>query len=51
MLLDDIFEKGIPKEIIVVRKNGSTSYISRPIDQTDNTLTTKPLFPISKERQ
>jgi len=52
MLLDQLFEKSEPKQIVIVRKNGKLSHEARPVHpRPDLPQQSKPLFPISKERR
>jgi len=52
MLLDQIFGKVLPKEIIIVRKDGVLKHEAREIQPTvGHDASQKPLFPISKERK
>jgi hypothetical protein len=52
MLLDQIFGKTLPKEIVIVRKDGVLKHEARDIQPAiDHDSSQKPLFPISKERK
>lgn len=51
MLLDEIFEKELPKEIVISRKNGQIQFASKSIHQEHINHINKPLFPINKDRK
>jgi hypothetical protein len=52
MLLDQLFAKSTPKQIVIVRKDGVLSHKAAPIHKDpEYDQRAKPLFPISKERK
>lgn len=52
MLLDQIFGKNEPFEIVIVRKNGEMKHVSRRVKPSSQSSSKqKPMFPISKERK